>query len=107
MDKELAKKVFIRFLKNNGAFYLFTKCFPSSDDCERYIECTSSLNMLLNAFLWGHTSQGHKYWEKLDEKWVNLLLGLTNTELKEPLAIDSNTIISRAKALRYDIKVEG
>lgn len=103
MDIEITRKVFLRFLKVSGVLRQFVKNFSSDVCCKIHIESTSPLYMLSNAFVWLRTPQGHDYWKVIDEKWVNLLLELSKTRLKNPLGIDRSEIIRRAEFCQYNI----
>ena len=87
------KKVFIRFLKREGAYHNFitnaaslsgislrTKYFDSNstfDDIINHdIKYNDGRNIIYFSFYWGETSEGDEFWIILDRKWRYIIMKL-------------------------------
>ena len=78
-DKE--RKVFLRFLKDEGLFTSFTKYLPQGNFARgkikrppdvifgEYLQMVGARGAISMAFCWGATSEGWSFWNKKDEKW--------------------------------------
>ena len=79
------KQHFIKFLKENNAYEKFIFNFNSREGkifrAAKQLPCSSESyfyscymkRYILNAFLWGVTSQNYGYWESLNNKWTEIL----------------------------------
>lgn len=77
---------FIEFLERNNAWENFERAFNErGGDLKGYKEaCRTSKNKEISgAFTWAGTKEGHEYWSKLNDEWVE-----ENTTLKEKLLSD-------------------
>ena len=64
---------FIKFLKDNNAWENFQRALKNYHrDVKGYKEIVEKDRKLalLRAFSWYETEEGHKYWSKLDTKWL-------------------------------------
>ena len=93
MEENLAYKVFIRFLKEEGVYSQFKRNFKEQTSTRivwangskpNFVSCDKVMSMkdftfniknkadILNwAFSWADTIQGHNFWEILSSKWSN------------------------------------
>ena len=79
------KQHFLQLLKENNAYEQFMFNFNSKKgkyfranrglNCstESYFNACYKKSYLLDAFLWGVTSQKHDYWSALNDKWIEIL----------------------------------
>lgn len=75
MEQEELKEVFIKFLKDNNCYHEF--CFNIRQEYNIGIETVfnyfSHYNWIRFAFSWGRSEQGYEYWDKINDKWIDLL----------------------------------
>ena len=69
------KKQFLKFLKDNDAYYNFIQELKASDTVSKFMN-TSDLtkySFLSGMFYWGTSKKGLDYWSKLSCKWCEIL----------------------------------
>ena len=67
-NKEILKQFSI-FLKDNNAYYPFIKnCNFDFEYIHRKTN-TYAYSIICGAFIWADTTEGHDFWQKLDNKW--------------------------------------
>lgn len=78
---------FIKFLEENNAWEGFEKAFKERGvDPKYYAENRKRDNFkaaLKGAFTWAETREGHYYWEKLNDKWMEEIGTLKDKLIKE------------------------
>lgn len=78
ISKKETFKLFISFLKKEGAFLSFTYYLQvQRQGCKTLsyylLKNTDTPFLLADAFKWHLTSQGFAYWKALNRKWINSL----------------------------------
>lgn len=79
--KEKVVKIFIRFLKEKGAFYAFRRnydvffCFKTKHDitCRQYLDKMDTYNYITYAFHWMDMPEGYVFWNNIDKDWRNIV----------------------------------
>lgn len=61
---------FIAWMKQKRAWKYFVNCYTDSDTIENYLRDVRPSSYILQAFKWDCTSQGWKYWNRLNDKWL-------------------------------------
>ena len=77
---------FIEFLENKNAWEGFERAFKAYErNVEEYKACykRDKRKAIINAFEWGGTKEGFKYWDYLDYEWRKYI-----RPLKEQLLSD-------------------
>ena len=77
MNEEIIKKIFYRFLKEEGVFtYYFKNLYEVCENCSdievkklRNIMCRYPMELINYAFMWRETPQGHHFWSFINNKW--------------------------------------
>jgi len=77
MNEEIIKKIFYRFLKEEGAFiYYFKNLYEDCENCSdielkkfREVMCHYPIELINYAFSWIKTPQGHHFWSSINNKW--------------------------------------
>ena len=97
-------QLFYRFLKINHAYYEFisnvnnfqimtsSRRLQNLEDAKYYMGNQNVTNYIIYAFRWGHTKQGHSFWENLHNKWENILE--YDTSVKPYDIVYTNKILS-------------
>ena len=78
-------KIFIRFLKREGAYHKFitnsslrTKYFDNNttfyDIINDDIKYSNGRNLINYSFCWSETSEGDEFWRILDRKWRYIIM---------------------------------
>ena len=88
-------KLFNRFLKENNIFKIYYYNLENDDNedfnrktIENVYEILKHYNIdeyhneIHNAFLWCETKQGFRFWEKIEQQWLNVLYKLRKIEQK-------------------------
>lgn len=95
--KEFIIKEFVLFLKKNEVYYKYVNNYCKDHSLEpiqfksffmkKYLYPHTVIDeergFLSNAFLWGETNEGHRYWAELDNKWEKYLKNGKNIKNKE------------------------
>lgn len=77
--KNLMKKKFIKFLKENNVYERFMYNFEHREErfykyqkinFKTYFNGTHERCLLFSAFDWDSTSEGLRFWDEIDTKWV-------------------------------------
>lgn len=67
------KKTFYKFLEKNGCLEAFKNNLSVRGDADEYPGGLNPKNYVLSAFVWGRAEQGHDYWSKINNKWLNAI----------------------------------
>jgi len=70
--------LFKKFLIDNNIYdefiYEFNNYYRNQNsDMKEFIESSNFISYISNAFSWGNTNKGFKYWDTLNKKWKKLL----------------------------------
>ena len=71
--KMKAQDLFKKFLKEKGAFELYCQNFDENYECSTYKigkKIKRIYYFIVLAFLWENTPQGHNFWSKMDDEWI-------------------------------------
>ena len=74
MNTEEIKKIFYRFLREEGAFTYYFKNLDNDyrDESNRELYdmiCKYPTEIINYAFTWRNTPQGQEFWERLHDEW--------------------------------------
>lgn len=69
------KNKFLKFLLDNDAIIQYDDNTEYGYDKEinRILDIGAETGLINNAFTWTHTPEGHDYWDKLSDEWVQEL----------------------------------
>lgn len=75
MEQEELKEVFIKFLNDNNCYHEFLTNIREeyNIDIETVFNYFSHYNWICFAFSWRRSEQGYEYWDKINDKWIDLL----------------------------------
>ena len=75
------KKLFIRFLKENNCYYGFFNNMLNSRltyvDLSKYKGFDHLIKLdinLISSFDWEYTNEGYDFWDKLYDKWADIMI---------------------------------
>lgn len=69
------KKQFLKFLKDNDAYYNFIQELKASNTVSRFIEVDDRTkhSFISGMFSWGTSKKGLEYWSTLSYTWCTIL----------------------------------
>jgi len=77
------RRLFIKFLKDNDIYYAFQleldadlEYFDFNSYVKEKISSGLGYGLISSAFSWDLSPQGHTFWDKLNDKWQDIIIGV-------------------------------
>jgi len=75
-DSPLTNEEFVKFLNDNEIYDQFIKNYTNVIPIRNFCNKKDKLDYILSAFSWSGTKEGHFFWNKINQKWLNHYLHL-------------------------------